>query len=305
MDRPINFDRIPPQSLDMEQAALGAMLIERAAIEKAAEILEWKDFYSPAHQVVFDAILALTTTDRPVDLYTVQEQLKLQGVLEKIGGASYLVQLMNAPPSAANVEYYAKIVEEKAILRRLLEASSSVQAQCYSEYEDINEVVDSAEKAIFGVTQRRMKSYFSDMKTLANEVYTQVEHRSDNRDMTIGLETPFSEFNYMTSGLQPSDLIIVAARPSMGKTSLVLNIGQHAAMNQKTVAVFSLEMSKEQLCMRMICSEARVGQTALRTGFVPTGDWPKVGNAVAKLSACPIYIDDSPDCSAQIGRAHV
>jgi replicative DNA helicase len=288
----------------MEQATLGSMLIERTAIEKAAEILKPEDFYRDAHRVIFEAILALVQRDEPVDVLTVQEQLKLQEVLEHIGGPGYLVQLMNSVAAAANVEYYATIVEEKAILRRLIDASSQIQALAHSEYEDIGDVVDRAERAVFGVAQRRIGSYFTPMRPLIDAVYEQIEFRSENKHATTGLPTPFDDFNYMTAGLQPSDLVIVAARPSMGKTSLVLNMGQHAAIREgKPVAIFSLEMSKEQLCLRMICSEARVDAHRLRTGFLEDHDWPRVGNACAKLSESSIFIDDSPDCSALEMRA--
>jgi replicative DNA helicase len=304
VERQFPFDRIPPQSLEMEQATLGSMLIERTAIEKAAEILKSDDFYRDAHKVIFEAILALVERDEPVDLLTLQEQLKLQEVLENVGGTPYLVQLMNSVAAAANVEYYAKIVEEKAILRRLIDAASQIQGLAHSEYDDIGDVVDKAERAVFGVAQRRMSSYFTAMRPLIDAVYEQIEYRSENQVTTTGIATPFEDLNYKTAGFQPSDLIIVAARPSMGKTSLVLGIGQHVALREnKPVAIFSLEMSKEQLCLRMICSEARVDAHRLRTGFLENDDWPRVGNTCARLSEAPIFIDDSPDCSALEMRA--
>lgn len=304
IERLAPFDRIPPQSLEGEQAVLGSMLIERAAVEKAAEILRAEDFYRDAHRVIFEAILALVGRDEPVDLLTVKSQLELQEVLENVGGATYLLQLTNAVPSAANVEYYSKLVEERAILRRLIDASNQIQSLAHKEYDDIGDVVDAAERAVFGVAQRRMGSYFTAMRPLVASVFEQIEYRSENRDATTGLPTPFDDFNYMTAGLQPSDLLIVAARPSMGKTSLVMGIGQYVALKHKApVAVFSLEMSKEQLCIRMICSEARVDAHRLRTGYLQDDDWRRVGETCSSLSEAPLFIDDSPDCSALDMRA--
>ncbi len=303
IDRLVPFDRIPPQSIEMEQATLGAMLIERAAIEKAAEILRPEDFYRDAHRTIFEAIVNLVERDEPVDLLTVREQLRLQDVLENIGGASYLHQLTDAVPTAANVEYYAKTVEEKAILRRLIEAAGEIQALAHSEYDSIGEVVDTAEKTVFSVSQRRLGAYFVPMRPVVNTVWEQIEYRSDHKEETTGVATPFDDFNYMTAGLQPSDLMIVAARPSMGKTSLVLNMAQHAGFNKKTVALFSLEMSKEQLCMRMICGEARVDAHKLRTGYLDDTGWARVGHACSRIADAPIFIDDSPDISALEMRA--
>jgi replicative DNA helicase len=304
IERLAAFDRIPPQSLEGEQAVLGSMLIERAAVEKAAEILRPEDFYRDAHRVIFEAIVALVGRDEPVDLLTVREQLQIQDVLENIGGPTYLLQLTNAVPSAANVEYYSKIVEEKAILRRLIDASNQIQSLAHSEYDEIGDVVDKAERVVFGVAQRRMGAYFTAMRPLVASVFEQIEFRSENREATTGLATPFDDLNYMTAGLQPSDLIIIAARPSMGKTSLVMGIGQHVALKHKApVAVFSLEMSKEQLCIRMICSEARVDAHRLRTGYLQDDDWRRVGETCSNLSEAPIFIDDSPDCSALDMRA--
>lgn len=304
IERAAALNRIPPQSLEMEQATLGSMLIERAAIEKAAEILRPEDFYRDAHRVIFEAVLALADRDEPVDLLTLQEQLKAQNALDAVGGTPYLVHLMDAVPTAANAEFYAHTVEEKAILRRLIDASHQIQALAHSEYEDISEVVDRAERLVFSVAQKRIGSYFTPMRPLVASVFEQIEYRSENKEATTGLATPFDDLNYMTAGLQPSDLVIIAARPSMGKTSLALGIAQQAAVrHRQTAACFSLEMSKEQLCLRMICSEARVDAHRLRTGFLKEDDWRKVGETCAILSEAPIYIDDSPDCTVMEMRA--
>ncbi len=282
----------------MEQAVLGAMLIDRAAVEKAADILRTEDFYRIEHAVIFDSVVALAHRDQAVDVLTVQEQLRAQDQLEAVGGSPYLIHLTDTVPAAANAEFYARVVEEKAILRRLLDASGQITALAHSEYEEIQEVVDRAERAVFGVAQRRLGAYFTPMRPLVSSVFDEIEKRSENPEATTGLATPFDDFNYMTAGLQQSDLLILAARPSMGKTSLALTMAQHAAVaRQAPVAIFSLEMSKEQLCLRMICSEAEVDAHRLRTGMLQDRDWAKVGHACAKLSEAPIFIDDSPDCS--------
>ena len=291
-------DRIPPQSLEMEQAVLGAMLIDRVAVEQAADILRAQDFYRAEHAVIFDTILSLAHRDQPIDVLTVQEQLRTQNQLEAVGGSPYLVHLTDTVPAAANAEFYARVVEEKAILRRLLDVSGQISALAHSEYEEIQDVVDRAERAVFGVAQRRLGTYFTPMRPLVGSVFDQIEKRSEKPEATTGLPTPFDDLNYMTAGLQESDLLIVAARPSMGKTSLALTMAQHAAVHRKApVAIFSLEMSKEQLCLRMICSEAEVDAHRLRTGMLPDPEWGKVGHACGRLSEAPIFIDDSPDCS--------
>ncbi len=299
------YDRIPPQSLEMEQATLGAMLIERAAIEKAGEILKPEDFYRDAHRVIFEAILSLTQHDEPVDILSVQEQLKRQDVLESVGGSPYLVQLTDAVPTAANVEYYARIVEEKAILRRLIDASNVIQELAHCDYDEITEVVDRAEQTVFGVARRRIGAFFSPIRPLIDQAFEQLELRSETKEPITGLPTPWDDFNYMTSGLQKSDLIIIAARPSMGKTALAMGIAQNVAIKKKSpVAIFSLEMAKEQLVLRMLCSEAMVDGHRLRTGYLADSDWRKVGEACSRLSEAKMWIDDSPNISVFEIRAN-
>ncbi len=304
LDEGIPLDRIPPQSLEMEQATLGCMLVDRAAIEKAADVLKPEDFYRREHRILFEAMVTLATRDEPVDLYSVQEQLKSQEKLDIVGGAPFLVQLTNAFSTTANVDYYARMVEEKSILRKLIDAAGQINAAAHSDYGDIGEVVDKAERSVFGVAQRRIGAYFTPMRPLVNSVFEQIEYRSENKDSTTGVPTGLIDFNRITAGLQPSDLIIIAARPSMGKTSLALGMAQHAAAKGgHTAAIFSFEMSKEQLCLRMICSEARVDAHRLRTGYLQDQDWKKVGDACATLSEAPIFIDDSPECSVLEMRA--
>lgn len=293
------LDRTPPQNLEAEQAVLGSMIIEPAAIEKAGEILKPDDFYRDAHRTIFEAILALAERNEPVDLITLPEELNAQGKLENIGGLIYLQVLMDAPSTAANIDYYAKLVEEKSILRRLLDAGTQIQGLAFSEFNEIDEVVDRAERIVFEVGQRRMGNYFTHIRPLLDEALDKAEKRYEDKRALTGRETPFGDLNWMTSGLQPSDLIILAARPSMGKTSLAVQLAQYIAIVEKLpVALFSLEMSKEQLVTRMICSESQVDASRLRNGNLLTEDWQKVGNGVARLAEAPIYIDDTPDVSA-------
>ncbi|HSV74888.1 MAG TPA: replicative DNA helicase [Chthonomonadales bacterium] len=300
----VPLDRIPPQSIEAEQATLGSMLISAAAIEKAAEVLRVEDFYRDAHRTIFDAILALVERDEAVDLLTLQDQLRMRNVLDSVGGMPYLVQLTEAVPTAANVEYYARLVEERAILRRLLDAAGQIQSLAHSDYDQISDVVDRAERLVFSVGQRRMGAYFTPMKPLIDSVFDHLERRSTNEALPVGLSTHIGGLNYYTAGLQPSDLIIVAARPSMGKTSLALGMAQHIALRgQQTVAVFSLEMSKEQLCLRMICSEALVDAHRLRTGRLRDEEWQRVGDACSRLAQARIFIDDTSECSALEMRA--
>ncbi len=298
IEAPIPRDRIPPQSLEMEQAFLGSILVDATPMGPASEFLKVEDFYRDTHRLIYEAILALHERNSAIDLLTVQEQLRIMGKLEQVGGAPYLVQLTNATPTSENAVYYARVVHEKAILRQLLSASSKIQSLAHSDYDDIRQVVDQAEQAVFQVAAERDTRNFVPMPVLVNEVYSALETLSNQPSMTTGLRTPFHRLNWMTAGLQASDLIIIAARPSMGKTSLALGMGQYAAIHERAaVAVFSLEMSKEQLCMRMICSEARVDAQRVRTGSLNHEEWSRLGLACGLLHDAPIYIDDTPDIS--------
>jgi len=299
-----SFDRVPPQNLEAEQAVLGSMLIERAAVERASEILKADDFYRDAHRTIFDSILTLSLRDEPVDAITLSEELRSRDQFDAVGGQMYLLILMEAPSTAANVEFYAKLVEEKAILRKLMDAGGQIQGLAHSDFESIDEVVDRAERIIFDVGQRRLGQYFYPIRPLLDEEMDRIEHRFETKGVSVGRLTPFDDLNYMTGGFQPSDLVIVAARPSMGKTTLAVQIAQHIALKEKLpAALFSLEMSKEQLVTRMICSEARVDANRLRTGFLQKEDWRRVGDGVSRLAEAPIFIDDTPDISAMEMRA--
>jgi replicative DNA helicase len=299
VDRFSPFDRVPPHSLDAEQAVLGSMLIERPAVEKAAEKLKPEDFYRDAHRYIFEAMLALAERDEPVDLITLEDELRAGDRLDVVGGRLYLLNLMEAPATAANIEYYAQIVEEKSILRRLMDAGTQIQGLAHTEFEHVGDLVDRAERIVFEIGQRRMGQFFYSIRPLLDEELDRIEKRYENKGIATGRMTPFSDLNYMTSGLQPSDLIILAARPGMGKTTLAVQMAQHIALSEKIpVALFSLEMSKEQLVMRMICSEAKVDSWRLRTGHLQNDDWHRVGDAISRLAEAPIYIDDTPDVSA-------
>jgi replicative DNA helicase len=294
----MTLDRIPPNNLEAEQAVLGSMLLERSAVERAAEILRPDDFYRDAHRFIFEAMLALTERNEPVDLVTLTDELRSRQQLDMVGGLLYLQNIMDAPATAANVEHYARLVEEKAILRRLLDAGTRVQGLAYSDFESIEELVDQAEQIIFEVGQRRMGRYFYELRPLLNAELDRIEKRYENRGAPTGRLTPFDDLNYKTAGLQPSDLIIIAARPGMGKTTLSLQLAQHVALEERLpVAIFSLEMSKEQLVTRLICSESRVDAHRLRTGNLQPEDWQRVGEGISRLAEAPIFIDDTPDIS--------
>ena len=298
------FDRVPPQNLEAEQAVLGSMLLERAAVERAAEILKAEDFYRDAHRTIFEAIVSLADRDEPVDAITLSDELRSRNQFDTVGGQMYLLILMEAPSTAANIEYYAKLVEEKAVLRRLVDAGSQIQGLAHSEFNSVVEVVDRAEQIIFAVGQRRMGQYFYPLRPLLDEELDRLETRYATKAPNAGHATSFGDLDWMTGGLQPSDLIIIAARPSMGKTTLAVQIAQHIALSEKLpAALFSLEMSKEQLVTRMICSEARVDANRLRTGSLQQDDWQRVGEGISRLAEAPIYIDDTPDISAMEIRA--
>jgi replicative DNA helicase len=291
--------RVPPHNIEAEMAVLGAMLLgDRGAIERAIEILTRDDFYRDVHAHIFDGMAALAEKDEPVDIVTLKDELNVRGVLEQIGGVAYLMQLGDVEFTTANIAYYAKIVQEKAILRRLIEAASQIAGLAYGEVDEVPELVDRAERVIFEVARRRDSQGFTPLRPLLNEVFDNINNQYHDRGVVIGVDTGYNDLNYMTSGLQEGDLIIMAARPSMGKTSLAVGIGQNACLRaSKSVAIFSLEMSKEQLVQRMICSEARVDAHKLRTGFLQDDDWQKIAQSVERLWDANLFIDDSTEMS--------
>ena len=260
-------DRIPPQNVEAEQSVLGAMLISREAIEKACEILREDDFYRQDDRIVFGAIKDLHERNEAVDLVTVIEELRKKGKLDAVGGSQTITNLSNAVPTAANVEYHAKIVEEKSLRRQLINAATDIAATGYEEDTDIARTIDEAEQKILSVANRTQTGGIVKIRDIVRGAMERIEELYDSKEAFTGLPTGFTDFDKMTSGLQPSDLIIVAARPSMGKSSLVLNIAEHVGIKgHKSVIFFSLEMSKEQLVQRMLCSQAGIDASRLRIG---------------------------------------
>jgi len=290
----LSSHKIPPQNMEAEQSVLGGILIENEAINRVTEILAPEDFYRDAHRKIFNALIDLSERNEPADLITMTNELRKKGELDAVGGASYVTSLIDSVPTAANIEYYARIVKEKAILRRLIETSTEIITQSYADRGDVESFLDEAEKAIFEISERRVKPSFFPIKEIVKESFKTIETLFKNKDLVTGVPSGFKELDRLTSGFQPSDLIIVAGRPSMGKTALCLNIAQYAAIEAKIpVAIFSLEMSKEQLVIRMLCSEAQVEGTRLRTGYLSESDWPKLTMAAGTLSDAPIFIDDT------------
>lgn len=289
------LNRTAPYNMEAEQAVLGSVLLDAESLATAAEHLKSDDFYSESHKEIFSAILDIHTRSEPVDVVTLVEEIKSRGTLEKSGGVAYLTDLSMSVPSTANLKYYIRIVDEKATLRRLISASNEIIKSCYQGQEELEDIIDQAEKKIFDLSQSQNSHQFYSMKEILLDVYSRIEELSKNKGRITGVPTGFSEFDNITSGLNPSELILVAARPSMGKTSFVLNIAQYAALRARVpVAVFSLEMAKEQLAQRMLSSEANVELQKIRTGSLDEADWLKLVRAAGPLSQAPIYIDDSP-----------
>ncbi|MHB0884816.1 MAG: replicative DNA helicase [Bacillota bacterium] len=298
------LERVPPQNLEAEQAVLGSMLIEREAIIKATDTLRPEDFYREANREVFQAVLNLHEHGEAVDLVTVTDELRKRGLLENIGGVAYLTALANAVPTAANAEYYARIVEEKALLRELISVATDIVAKGYQGAEEVAALIDDSERRIFEIAQRRSTEDYSSIKGVLLDAFERIEFLYSNKEGVTGVPTGFKGLDALTSGLQPSDLIVIAARPSMGKTTLLLNMARNAALSKTVpVAIFSLEMSKEQLAQRLLCAEAGVDGQRLRTGHLTDADWPRLSHALGRLSDAPVFIDDTPSISVMELRA--
>lgn len=296
--------RLPPQNLEAETSVLGAVLLENEALNSILEILKEDDFYRNAHRRIFSAILHLYEHSEPVDLITLSEVLKTRGELDDVGGVAYLNSLVNGVPTAANISYYAKIIKEKALLRKLINRTTEIVSQSYSISGDVDEFIDQAERTIFEISEDRVRPSFYPIKDLIKSSFKTIERLYEKRQLITGVPTGFQRLDELTSGLQPSDLIIIAGRPSMGKTALALNIAQNASVQAAIpAAIFSLEMSKEQLALRMLCSEAKVDAHRLRGGFLSESDWPKLTRAAGSLSEAPLFIDDTPGLSALEMRA--
>lgn len=298
------IDRVPPQNIEAEQAVLGAMMIDKEAISKATEILRENDFYRQDHRAVYQVIVDLFSKNQAVDMVTVTESLKREGKLDDVGGIQFITYLANAVPTAANISYHAKIVEEKSLLRQLISVSTQIAGSGYEGSEDVNSLLDNAERMILAVSERKISRDFSPIKEVVMSAVDRIDELYNKKGGITGLATGFIDFDHLTSGLQPSDLILIAARPSMGKTALVLNMAQNVAIREKkAVAFFSLEMSKEQLVQRMLCSEASIDSSRLRIGELEDNDWEKLIWAADGLSQADIFIDDTPGITVMEMRA--
>jgi len=287
--------KLPPQNLEAEQSVLGGILLDNHALNAVLEILVAKDFYSEAHRRIFAAILALSERGDPIDLITLSNSLKDRKQLDSVGGAVYLASLVDNVPSAANVAYYAKIIKNKAILRGLIGTATEIITNSFQTGADVDQVLDEAEHAIFEISENKIRPSFYPFRDIIKKSIETVEHLYENKEMVTGVATGYERIDDLTSGFQKSDLIIIAGRPSMGKTAFALNIASHAALESGIpVAIFSLEMAKEQLALRMLASEAKVDSQRIRKGFLGETDWEKLVGAAGRLSEAPIFIDDTP-----------
>jgi replicative DNA helicase len=287
-------ERTLPHNLEAERSVLGAVLIRNEAINHAAELIDSGDFFRLAHRRVFDGMVALSERGDPIDLVTLAEELTRSGSIQEVGGPAYLAALVDGVPRSTNVEYYAKIVKEKATLRRLIESAQQIASSAYDAEDDAEVILDEAERSIFQIADKQMRTGFTPLRDLVHQSFTTIEQLQAHQNVVTGVATGFTDLDEMTSGLQPSDLIIVAARPSMGKTSFTLNIAQHVGVKTgKSVGFFSLEMSKEQLFMRMLTSEARVDAHKFRSGFLSERDYSSLGHALGVLEQAKVFIDDT------------
>ena len=287
--------RLPPQAVEAEQSVLGSMLLSKEAIGKAVELLDESCFYRVEHQQIFQAIVGLYDANKPVDLITLTQELKKRRRLKEVGGRVYLMGLLESTPTAANLEYYARIVLEKATLRKLADVSTGIVTQCYQPEVEADSLLDKAEQQIFNLSESRMRGGFVHIGEILPHTFEAIEEFHKREGFVTGIPSGFKELDSLTSGFQKSDLVIIAGRPSMGKTAFSLSIAQYVAIKEKLpVAIFSLEMSKSQLVQRMLCSEARVDSHLLRTGRLPNRDWPRLSIAVGPLSEAPLFIDDTP-----------
>jgi len=290
------MERIPPHSQDAEQALLGAMLIDEGAVARAVEILrQERRFYSASHRKIYTAIIALYERSQPADITTVAEELERRGELPDCGGRAYLAGLASGVATAANAEYYARIILEKSTLRDLIEASSDIVNQAYRQEKEVDDLLDEAEQKVFDISEGQLRSDFSRIADLLPHTFEAIDNYVETKGGLIGYPTGYTDLDAITAGLHRGDLIIIAGRPSMGKSALVLNIAENLSLAaSKAVAVFSLEMSKEQLALRMLCGRAKVSSHRLRTGRMSEQDWPKLSSAAGPLEKALIYIDDTP-----------
>lgn len=290
----LSYGRLQPQSIPMEEAILGAIMLDKDGLSSVIEILRKESFYLPAHQEIYGTMLELFASSRAIDLLTVHEALKKKLKLDEIGGVAYLMHLTNKVASAANIEFHARIVAEKYIQRELIRVSAGIIQDSYEDSKDILELLDEAERSLFDITDQNMNTGYKALSALAAEAKKEIEASSQKESGMTGVTTGFTELNKITSGWQPSDLIIIAARPGMGKTAFTLSLAKNAAEDGSAVAVFSLEMASVQLVQRLISMDAEISGSKLRNGQMDDIEWRKLENSVNKLSELPIYIDDTP-----------
>lgn len=294
----ISFQKLPPQNLESEQCVIGAILLENESLPKSLEIIGEEDFYRESHRKIFSAMRELFEKNEPIDLMILTERLRKRSELEDVGGIEYLASLEEIIPTATNVVHHCKIIKEKAILRNLISVSNEIINKSYEDNEDVDSILDNAEKSIFEISEKKIRPAFVSIDKILKRSFDYIERLYDRKGMITGLSTGFRELDNLTTGLQSSDLIIIAGRPSMGKTSLAITIARNAAVESHIpVAIFSLEMSSEQIGIRMLCAEAKKDSTKLRTGYLSKSDWPDLTTAAGRLSESPIFIDDTPALS--------
>lgn len=300
----MELGRIPPHDIEAEQAIIGSMLTDKDAVIAAVEVLQEQDFYREDNKIIYSAILNLYNRAEPIDIITLKSELKSMGKFEAVGGLEYIVQLPDKVPTTSNVEQYIKIVEEKSMLRALIKTADELITLGYDPTQEVEQVIDTAEKKIFQVMQKRNQKGYSSIKDILVDTFTQLEQLYNQKESITGVPTGFVDLDYRTSGLHNSDLILVAARPAMGKSAFALNIATNAAVRAKVpVAIFSLEMSKEQMTNRILCSEAMVDSAKVRTGKIDDDEWAKLAATSGELSEAGIYIDDTPGISIMEIRA--
>jgi len=293
----VDLRKVPPQSLEAEMSILGGILLENEAINRALEIIEADDLYRETHRKIFRAMVDLSTRNEPCDLITLTDTLKRAGELDEVGGAAYLATLVDYVPTAANIAYYCRMVKEKSITRRLITAATDIVTKGYDVETGVEELLDTAQKNIFEIADNKLRPAFTPVGAILKDTFKHIETLYEKKEHVTGIPTGFYDLDEMTAGFQRGDLIIIAGRPSMGKTAFALNIAQHAAAHASTpapAAIFSLEMSKEQLVMRLLCSESRVDASRLRTGHLVDTDWHKLTSGADKLAKAKLFIDDTP-----------
>jgi replicative DNA helicase len=300
-----HIEKTLPQNQEAEVAVLGSMILDKNAIAAAIQMLDPSAFYSDANQKLYSAIVTLYDNNKVVDILAIVEELRKRDDLDRVGGPSYIANLAGSIPTAANIEHYAKIVKEKSILRHLINTSTAIIQDCYSHRTEVDSLLDKAETMIFDITSRKHSETKSvEIKEIIKDSIETIDNLYQRKENITGVPTSFHELDVMTAGLQKSDLIVVAGRPSMGKSALALSMAEYAGVVEKIpVAFFSLEMSKEQLVQRMLCSHAKVNAHKVRTGFLSQSDWPRLTNAAGKLSEAPVFIDDTPGITALELRA--